>query len=390
VLSFLLVATLLATIVLTIIYGIPTSQENWDGPLVAAGLTLTTFTFSVVGMLISFKRPGNRLGWVTLGLGLGLAVTILGGELKIALQFQSDPLPGATTVVWLDNWIWTIPIGLLGTLFVLLFPDGYLPSRKWAPVAWLSVVGIILGCGSGALEPGPLSDTPDFVNPYGLEGADGLLAVLNLGFVLIPLCFVASAVAMVKRFRRARGDERQQLKWFVYAASILALTFGFYMLAPLERNAPLLEGFISFAFAGLPAATGIAILKHRLYDIDRVISRTITYGLLTTIIVVTYGLFVLVLPSLMTAQGERSDLVVAVATLLVAGLFHPARHRIQDFVDRRFYRNRFDAQRTLEAFSARLRDEVKLEEVTSELLDTVHETVRPSHASLWLRPGDGA
>jgi hypothetical protein len=390
VLSGLVAATLFATLLLSVLHGIPTSAANWDGPLVAAGLSVTTIAFSVVGVMIGFKRPGNRVAWVSLVIGFGLSATALAGELKAALHFRPDPLAGATVVVWLENWIWTIPIGLLGTLYVLLFPDGRLPSPRWRPTAWLSVMGIVLASGAGALEPGSLSDSPGVVNPYGLEGADELLDVLNLGFALLPLCFVASAAALVTRFRKAGGDERLQLKWFALSAVVLALSFGFYMLAPAsilgieeERSVPLLEGFISFAFAGLPLAAGIAVLKYRLYDIDRIINSTITYGVLTGVLVAVYSLCVVVLSSVV-GMGDASKLVVAASTLLVAALFQPARRRIQILIDRRFHRNRFDAQATLDAFSTRLRSEVQLDEISNDLLGVVRRTVQPSHASLWL------
>jgi hypothetical protein len=278
------------------------------------------------------------------------------------------------------NTLWYPTLGVLATFAVLLFPTGRLPSQRWRPAAWLAGFGNVVLPLSFALAPGPLDKGfPD--NPLGIPGAEGVLSLLQglAGILLMVSCALAVA-SMVVRFRRARGDERQQLKWFVSAAAVLlvALVLG------IVGNGALASDYIfAVGVALVPLAAGVAILKYRLYDIDRVINRTLVYGAVTILLGAVYAGLAVGLGSVVGSNAN--SLVIAGATLVVAALFRPVRRRIQGFIDRRFYRRKYDAVRTLEAFTARLREEVDLEDLREHLLGVVGETMQPSRATLWLK-----
>jgi len=275
--------------------------------------------------------------------------------------------------------------GLLGVA-LLLFPDGRLPSRRWRAALYVSAAGIA-GSGVGyAFRSGPLDEPfEDTTNPFGIGGAFELMDALSgLGWLLMAVGVGLAAIGMTGRLRRSTGTEHQQLKWIALAASFA----GVVMLANVVSFAAEVEGInglrivaVGAAFTLFPLTAGIAILRHRLYDIDLVIRRTLVYGLLTATLGVSYGLLVLVIGQ---AVGQ-SDLAVAASTLAVAALFRPARGRIQSTVDRRFFRRRYDAARTLESFGGRLRDQIDLDAVGADLSSVVRETVQPAHVSLWLR-----
>jgi len=318
-----------------------------------------------------------------------------------ALVSQPGSLPGAKIAAWLAEWTWVPSVGLIGTFLVLLFPDGRLPSRRWRAVAWLAVTAMLFPGLSLAFLPGPLEETPGIAiaNPFGIEATRSILEMVGaVGFFLLPFCFVASAVSMVLRFRRSQGIERQQLKWFVSAAALLAVTFTATVVASFfvgdlsGRSAPPLalkvaQDITTLTFAGLPVAAGIAILRYRLYDIDRIINRTLVYGSLTaTLAVVYFGSVVSLQAAFRALSGQDSTLAVVASTLAIAALFNPLRRRMQGFVDRRFYRSKYDARKTLEAFTARLREETDLEALSDDLVGVIRDTMQPEHVSLWLRP----
>ena len=343
--------------------------------------------FAGVGALIALRRPGNAVGWIL----LGIAISFAAGE--TALAYVAEPSnPGRVAVAWVAGWMPNVWFALAIIFLPLLFPHGRLPSPRWRPVLWLGVAEIVLGAGSAALAPGALELQSGIVieNPLGVEG--GVFDVVStVGVVLGAVAVVLAAASVVVRLRRARGAERQQLKWFAYvgvlaaACLFVAVLVGSVLRDPDEGFAVVavgawLSGLALLAF-GLPAATGIAILRHRLYDVDVVIRRTLVYGALTATLGATYlGLVLLV----GLAVGQ-SNLAIAASTLAVAALFRPARAGIQAAVDRRFYRRRYDATQTLEAFGARLRDEIDLEALGADLRDVVAESVQPAHVSLWLR-----
>jgi hypothetical protein len=287
----------------------------------------------------------------------------------------------------------------LGTYVLLLFPDGRLPSRRWRPLAWLSGAVILLLSLGVMLAPGPLDNLGGVRNPFGIEGADWLTVAAYALLPLLPLCMLASALSLVLRYRRSGGEERQQIKWIAFAASVVVVLYAIAMIAsfvfPEESWTTagsvwwlnLLTYAVLSSFALVPIALGIAVLKYRLYDIDIIINRTLVYGALTASLAVVYLGSVVSLQTLFGAlTGGGSQLAVVASTLAIAALFTPLRRRIQAFIDRRFYRRKYDAQKTLEAFSAKLRDETDLATLDAEVVSVVSRTVQPANVSLWLRP----
>jgi len=252
------------------------------------------------------------------------------------------------------------------------------------------------------LAPGPLENQGGVRNPFGLEALPWLVDVANVILPLLPICILASAVSMVLRFRRSRGEVRQQIKWFTFVASFAGLLYFFAMIGQVVvvwgsddsiAQIPLwFEIVLSLAglgFAGVPVAIGLAVLKYRRYDIDVVINLTLVYGSLTSMLVALYFGCVATTQTILralTGQTEQPQLAIVISTLVIAALFNPLRRRIQSFIDRRFYRRKYDARKTLEAFSARLRDETDLETLNHDLASVIRETMQPAHVSLWLRP----
>jgi hypothetical protein len=291
-------------------------------------------------------------------------------------------------MAWLTTWDWAGSAPVLLTFVPLLFPDGRLPSRRWRPVAWLSAVPIALLCGPIAILYWPLRG-PALVEPGDFsQPTPGALAVLySMVGGLMLLCGLACALALLLRFRRAHGVERQQLKWFVFAAAVTLIAWwGLDQLGAHGVQLGLAGVLLVPVAAAIPVAAGIAIVRYRLYDIDRLINRTLVYSLLTALLAVVYAGLVLVLGQLFGGIGAQPpSWAVAGATLAVAALFQPARRRIQGLVDRRFNRRKYDAAKTVEAFSARLRDEVDLDALSAELLAVADQTVQPTMTSFWLR-----
>jgi hypothetical protein len=342
----------------------------------------TALLFSAPGGLIAIHRPANPIGWLLCAIGLIAGVAgAVGGY-----GGYSVDAPGRVVALWVASVLGLLILAPVPLLF-LLFPDGRPPSRGWWSVAWLTVVaafGLALGL---ALSPGPLglgADPTNPPNPFGIAGAEDLMfQFFFLGAVLLLMAAALALAAVSDRFQRARGLERQQLKWFLYGAVVLIITLLFGLVPAMEgiTALPALAGFGVFT-----TCVAVAILRHRLYDIDRLISRTVAYVLLTVALGLVYLAAVLLLRQVLDPLTGNSSLAVAASTLAVAALFHPARRRIQDTVDRRFNRRRYDAARMVEAFSARLRDEVDLDALTGEFLAVVEQTVAPTRASLWLRP----
>jgi hypothetical protein len=353
---------------------------------------------AIVGAILAALRPRNPIGWLLLGLGLCFVTyQLVVAYLTTALFVTPAGLPAVGWVAWVGNWIW-VPGHACIVLLFLLFPTGQLLSPRWRPVAWLGVGATALVLIAAAGYPGPVevaNSIPDanlrqrFENPLGMAG---FLPVFLAGLTVVQALQVVGVVSLVLRLRRSRGEERQQIKWVAYAALLLgletvALTVGHFTgLIPdqpmLWRD--LLDAVTAF---GLLAAIAVAVLKYRLYDIDLLINRTLVYVLLIALLAGVYTGTVLVLGQLFGGIADKPpSWVVAGATLAVAALFQPARRRIQLAVDRRFNRRRYDAAKTVEAFSARLRDEIELDMLSTELLAVVDQTVQPAKASLWLRP----
>ena len=343
--------------------------------------------FAGVGTLIALRQPRNAVGWIL----LGIAIAFAAGEAGQSYAEERSN-PAHVAVAWVTNWTTNVWFSLALIFLPLLFPHGHLPSRRWRPVLWLGVAALVLAVAGTALAPGPLElrDGAGIDNPLGLRGSVHEAADF-LSTVFQGVAVVLAAASVVVRFRHARGAERQQLKWFAYVGVMTAVCLFVAVLvgSVLRADSDVfsatavvfwLAGLALLAF-GLPAATGIAILRHRLYDVDVVIRRTLVYGVLTATLGATYlGLVVLV----GLAVGE-SSFAIAASTLAVAALFRPARAHIQAGVDHRFYRGRYDAAQTLAAFGVRLRDELDLEALGADLRGVVHDTVQPAHVTLWLR-----
>jgi hypothetical protein len=350
---------------------------------------LPFMVFVTVGAVIVARRPRNVIGWLCCAIG---AVVSFGGfgSSDAARSIAADPdrIPAAPALYLLGQVLFLVPmLGLLPVL-VLVFPTGRLPSRRWRPVLWIVAVGLGLYVASVMLKPGPAGDGLP-ANPLGVAATDRLLGpTAAVSGLLFAVFVVLVLFSLVIRFRRARGDERQQLKWLVYGVILLVLlipTLG----RVLERIPSPFAGpvFAAIMFSIIPVTIGLAVLKYRLYDIDRIISRTLAYALLTALLAGLYAVVVLVLGQLFGGITERPpSWAVAGATLAVASLFQPARRRIQAGVDRRFNRRRYDAARTVEAFSARLRNQVELDTLSAELLSVAHQTMQPTTTSLWLQP----
>jgi hypothetical protein len=354
-----------------------------------AFLSLLIFAFSTVGALVASRRPENPIGWLFCS---GAFIWIV-GELALeygvyALITAPGTLPAGAWAAWFGGWARGMGWFLIVMFLLLLFPTGRLPSPRWRPVLW-GAVGYI-GFFTLVVWLSPVSaDTrlQEFVrNPLGLEIAIMNLLV-DLLYLTIPLLVVVSGTAVIARFRRSRGDERQQLKWFAYAVAVMVVVFVIWFSLELAGLVPLSALAFTVPLLGLPIAVGIAILKYRLYDIDVVINRTLVYGTLTATLAATYfGGVVLLQGAFRALTGQESQLAVVASTLLISALFGPLRRRVQAFIDRRFYRGKYDARKTLEAFSAKLRDETDLDALSDNLVGVVRETMQPAHVSLWLRP----
>jgi hypothetical protein len=363
---------------------LPFGGETEDGSVVANLITL--LPFSVVGAIIASRHPRNTIGWLFCSVGVTIGLNSFAGdyaEFWLASGFGTSSL--GETAAWFSSWLWSLLVYIPTSFLLLLFPDGRLPSPRWRPVAWCAALGAAGGVGGYALEAGPLVDFPQIANPYGVDSP--IVGIVGLaGSIVAAGCMVASAVSLIVRLRRAGSVERQQIKWLAYGGAVVVGTIGVGGLITLW-SVPVSIVIMSLALLGLPIFTGIAIVRYRLYDIDLLINRTLVYGVLTTTLVALYLGGVVVLQRIFVAlTGEQSTLAVVASTLVIAALFNPLRRRIQSFIDRRFYRRKYDARKTLEAFSIKLRDETDLEALNENLVGVVAETMQPAYASVWLRP----
>jgi hypothetical protein len=349
--------------------------------------TLAAAGFSAVGALIISHRPNNLIGWLLSAAGLLLGLNHFSSEYAIyTLLAQPGSLPGGEVAAWLAYWLF-VPSAALVVFLFLLFPTGRLPSRRWRWFAGFSVVAASIGAVSMALssEMTALGRVP---NPLSIEGLRDIDRIVEPFFFILLLL---AAGSMLVRLRRATGVERQQIKWFAYAAAVAVSgnIVGHSLFAATEASWLRWVGVIPgmAGVLGMPVAMGIAILRYRLYEIDLLINRTLVYGSLTaTLIALYFGGTVLLQRVFVALTGQKSTLAVVASTLVIAALFTPLRRRIQSFIDRRFYRRKYNARKTLEAFSAKLRDETDLDALRDDLVGVVRETMQPAHSSLWLRP----
>ena len=381
--------SMLAVYVVSLVVGLILAVANGEFQQDAANQVLLLLGFSafmVVGALIVAHRPSNAIGWIFSAIAL-LAVTGKLASEYAAYAYVTSPgsLPGATLAAWYGSWPWWLVFNLTLVFTPLLFPTGRLLSPRWRPVAWLagatSAVLTALTSLQADLEVAP---GQVIANPIGVAAvADPEESTVGPALVILLVVLAAAAFgSLVLRLRRSRGEERQQLKWFTYAGALLPL-------ALLGDFLPAAVGNLFFAVpvVFLPVAAGIAILRYRLYDIDRLINRTLVYGLLTAVLAAVYAGVVLVLVQVSGGIGTKPpSWAVAGATLAAAALFQPARRRIQAAVDRRFNRRKYNTTKTIEAFSTRLRDQIDLDTLSTEVLAVVDQTMEPTRVSLWLQP----
>jgi hypothetical protein len=384
----LLVVTVLLTLALiavVVLLELDASYEPADSLVSSVPEIIMTLSFVIVGAIVTIKRPENLVGWALSLAGLGLlvgAVLSLYGELALFAKPEKG-LPAGAAAAVIGGGAWA---ALMGGVFLLLlvFPSGRVPSPRWRPfaiavLAGFAIVWVIISTAPGQLDP-PFEA---YENPLAVTSSDNYGAAVYLIILVCLLSLAVAAVHLLVRFRRSRGAERQQFKWIAGSAGLLLLMLPVQYAFDFSGAA----GFVfSIALTALPVSVGIAILRYRLYEFDVIVRRTLVYGGLTAILAGLYFGIVLALQQVFSSFAGGSDLAVAVSTLAVAALFGPARRRIQTAVDRRFYRRRYDAQRTLETFSARLRDEVDLDALGTELRTVVRHTMQPSDVSLWLRP----
>jgi hypothetical protein len=358
----------------------------------------TALPFATVGAFVASRRPENPIGWLFIAFGAAAALRFTGSQYATyALLTHPGSLPAGDFIASFAVHLWHPGLGFLVFSF-LLFPHGRLPSHRWRIVAWLSAISCVATLISGMLEYEFLREytwpedlkfvKPLFTGPV----AEVAATVFWYSSMIILVMLLASGGSLVLRLRRSVGEERQQLKWVVYSVALLAFLVPSTILLIIVLQA--LEDvriFFAVLFPLIPISVGIAILKYRLYDIDLIINRTLVYGSLTAMLVGGYTGTIVVLQGLLRAlTGQESQLAIVASTLAVAALFNPLRGRIQSVIDRRFYRRKYDAAKTLEAFSAKLRDETDLDALSDDLVGVVRETMQPAHVSLWLRPDTGS
>jgi hypothetical protein len=373
---------------------------NLDAPIYFYWLEPTTIAigYSVIGATIASRLPDHPIGWICCAIGLTGAVEHFSSEYAIyALLAHPEALAGGNAMLWLCNWVWIVMFGLIVCL-ILLFPNGRLPSSRWRWFGWFSVALTLLAATLMAISPDAALDVLGssdnghifLPNPLGIEALPNLYRPVQT--LVLVLGLVGAASVVVGR-RGVKGIERQQMKWLLYASAIFFVgnVLKNTVFSPLGGVSwGLWVGYLLVAVGGLggPISIGIAILRYGLYEIDTLINRTLVYALLTAMLVAIYFSVVATAQEIfqvLSGQAEQSQLAIVVSTLVIAALFTPLRRRIQSFIDRRFYRSKYDARKTLEAFSAKLRDEADLDTLSADLVGVVRETMQPAHISMWLR-----
>ncbi len=395
-LIFWLVFPLMVALQLGQIYlNVSNAAVNLSGAVVVVAPTLLSSIFGLgfiaLGLLVVYRRPGNPVGWIIVGAGVTASVSDFVEDYAVyTLYTNPGSLPGGEWMAWLSNWIFIPVIFAAPAMLFLLFPDGSLLSRRWRPVFWLVILSNLAAITTSIFQP-VLNDPPfqGVVNPLGYSPPPALLAPLSyIGWPGMAASLLVAAVAMIIRLRRSRGVERQQLKWLAAAAAVLPLASATGVaLYYLGYNS--IAGYLAvFSIIPIYLAAGYAILRYRLYDIDIIINRALVYGLLTAMLLAVYigGVATTqAILSALTGQEQFSQLAVVISTLAIAALFNPLRRRVQASIDRLFYRKKYDAARTLEAFSRTLRNETDLDTLGDDVLAVVRETMQPEHAALWLR-----
>ncbi len=370
---------------------------SWRAPVpdtfgFRGGAAIWALAYAGTGQFLARHRPQNAIGWLFLVLGLVSGVLMFLGEYVVYVVIaQPGALPGASLAGWIASWIWVFEPGMFGYI-IFLFPTGRLPSHRWRPFAGASAGAIALMAFGNMLKPGALHFHPYLDNPFAIAGSEGFADFFLLaGIAIGSFCQLAAIASIILRLRRAGGVERQQIKWFTFCAALFGIVGLSYPLAEILTPASSIPKFVDYdivvGVAALPFTVAIAILRYRLWDIDIIIRRTLIYSVLTgTLALVYFGSVVLLQQAFRTLTGQQqSEIVIVLSTLAIAALFAPLRRRVQDVIDRRLYRRKYDAAKTLAAFSATVRDEVDLNKLTERLLQVVEETMQPASVSLWLR-----
>jgi hypothetical protein len=356
----------------------------------------TAVPFATVGAFVGSRRPYNPVGWLFVAFGASAAIRFTGSQYATyALLTHPGSLPGGDFIGSFAVHLWHPGLGFLVFSF-LLFPDGRLPSHRWRIVAWVSAISCLSALISGLLEYEFLykytwPEDMSFVKPLFTGSVAEVAATVfwYSSMVILAMLFVSGG-SLVLRLRRSVGEERQQLKWVVYAVALLAFAVPSTILVIIVvQSLESVRVFFALLFPLIPISVGIAILRYRLYDIDLIINRTLVYGTLTVTLALVYAGGVAVTEAFfrtLTGQEQQEQLTIVISTLVIAALFTPLRRRIQSFIDRRFYRRKYDARKTLEAFSATLRNETDLDALSDDLVGVVRDTMQPAHVGLWLRP----
>ena len=363
--------------------------EKPDAGVVSTLFVTTMLTlFAGMGALVAWRRPRNPVGWLLLTTACSFGALVFAEGLGWHnLVATGKPGPSVTYWLWLANWIWIAAVVPIFIFLPLVFPTGRPLSPRWRRFLWAVSIVVAVFTVTSTLSPGTLSNYEPIDNPLGTVQA--ATVVQNATFAMVLVAAILSLASLALRFRRSRGVERQQIKWVWVAGGVLVVSFALSGLLQ-TANQELSDVIMLAGLLGIPAAVAVAVLRYRLYDIALVVNRTLVYGSLSAALALVYFGSVLLLQLILDPVTSGSGLAVAVSTLAVAGLFRPVRGRIQELVDRRFYRRKYDTARTLEAFSSRLRDEVDLDSLATELREVLQDTMQPAHVSLWLKPSGRA
>ncbi len=351
---------------------------------------LFTITFGTLGALIVAARR-NLIGWLLLISGALSGIQCFGEEYAIyGIVAHPGSLPAAAVFGWVNSWIWVFIVALVGIFIPLWFPNGHFLSPRWRVAGFATVAAALFLGTSLALTDGALNNAPFVSNPFGIPGFKAIEVrsgtpgpAFLIGYGSLILCAMLALASVVARFRAAHGVERQQMKSFAFGGGVLAL--GFLAGAGLQEQGKIGQIFFIVALQVVPISVALPVLRYRLYDIDILINRALVYGATTAAIGAAFFAGIVVLQAVLRPITGGSEAAVAASTLFSFALFQPLRRRVQHAVDRRFYRSRYDAIRTLDEFSVRLRDQVALDSVRADLLEAVRDTVQPTHASVWLR-----
>ena len=400
VLAWLMAGVSLLGLVLSLVTAIDAADAATGQFAVIVAFAVFVPVFATVGTLLALRHPSNAVGWILLTSAVFYSVA---GSFGLVAQYllERGPLPPwGTAAAWVSSWAWMAAVGPSATFLLLLFPNGHLLSRRWRHAGYAGAAAIGLTIVSVAFMPGSLDFTTANVcrdrcaNPFGIAGAGPLLEALgSAGELLLAVAAVSGIASLILRFLRAGPDQRLQLRWLLYSGVLFALAAVLSMIietvgAESETAVNLSNLITTVGLSTIPVAIGVAVLRYRLYDIDLVINRTLVYGLLTLILSLVYFAAVTVLQQLLSPFTGSSNIAVAGSTLAVAALFGTARSNVQAFIDRRFYRRRYDAGRALAGFSMSLRTQTDIEAVSDGVLQIVNETMQPARASMWLRSAD--